>query len=98
MSVRAYKINKIAYDPNERFNLWYNMFIVDNIVNVDTLDEGGGITEVNGSIVKEVLEDIDILWDTARYPDENKEDTINILKEILKDCDNNGGYCSYYCF
>lgn len=99
MSVRAYKIKKIDTVESPTFNLWQDQFIKDHLVDFEQLNSDCcGIIEIRADDAKILLKEIK-KGDHNQYfkenKDEDKKDTIEIIKQIIKDADDD--YVDYYC-
>ena len=87
MSVRAYKIKKIEYEPTPTFNLWSDDLVVqtfENEIKWGMNEEGGGIIYIDRKAVEDAIED------------ETDIQALETLSHILNDCDEYG--VEYYCF
>lgn len=102
MSVRAYKIITLETEDSSTFNLWRDDFIVDNVGYTGDLDDGGsGIIEVWEGDVKQAIKNFEEYWDEYNGEDKTPEDKKNykaILRKMLKDTKDSGGYAQYQCF
>jgi len=91
MSVRAYKIKKIASDPS--FNCWHDEKIMD-IADLSNYSDGG--------IINIQKEDAEILRDEllaekkAGKLSDSDEITLDNIKQVIADCDEYGA--DYYCY
>lgn len=99
MSKRAYKIKKIHNEKNPTFNLSQEWDWIADLASWKAYNDDGEcvMIEFPKEDVKEEIEAVktlivDNLGDLA-----DNQNSLGILKAILKDCDNEDSV-SYYCF
>jgi len=103
MSVRAYKIKHIEYEEEPTFNLWHDGFIANNSV-VDYSTTSGGETaeaHIQQESIQNLLKDFEKEWKEYTGEDKTPKDKKyykEVLKKMLEDCKENGGYTDYICF
>ena len=114
MSVRAYKIIEIKTEDAPTFNCWHEQWIVDLASNNDRYDGNGGILEfVKEDIEEKLAELVSLKKDGHNFlcritgntgekreneQDEPIEDSIETLKNILKDFDEGDCDIQYECY
>ena len=94
MSVRAYKITKLEYEPEESFSISYNtllMDLLDDVISPQLNNCGSGIVCLSNKDIKEVLQRLEKLKDHEEY-----EDTKKILEQLLEDTKDEDTYYMYF--
>ena len=87
MSVRAHRLLRLDYEPEEAFNLWHDKELMELLSPyTDTLDmDGCGLLTFEEDVLKEALSE-------AKRPE-----TKRILRKMLEEAEADG-YVDYYCF
>ena len=104
MSIRGHKVIKIEYEEGETFNAWHDEMFMDLVGDLiyDTLNmDGCGIVEFEDTQMEEIMEE-DMIGRKEelikKYSKEEYDETVVIIKQIIKDCKEKDGFCCYGLF